>query len=184
MFPRTLLVTALIIATINPLLAQSPRRVPGAQPLPGAEAPRSQELRQQQVRPPKTPQARESRPANMDKRAILRLQTFLSLDASQTNQLRALLQTRRQELEAVAVPDKTAFQNLRLQPNPNPAELGNATIAMQKAQQELQMIQERFVTGFKGMLTPGQLELYDAMVNAANNLAPFRALGLIGGPGR
>jgi len=114
--------------------------------------------------------------------AIDGLQHDLNLRPDQVSQLRSLLDMRRQELQALPQKiDKKSLRQLKEQAYVNPAERKNAKQTLQAAQQQAQAVQEHFLTQFKGILAPDQLTIYEAMVNAASHLGPFRALGLIDG---
>ena len=188
MFRTTVVVAALVAAAAVPVLGQGARKAALQPSQRAAQAQQRQALKQQQQQLKQQQQLRQQQipptAGQLNEQALVRLQAFLNLDASQTSELRALVETRQQELDAVVTPDKAAIQNLLQQPNANPADVANAKLTVRRFQQEQQAVQERFTTAFTGMLSPDQLTVYDGMIKAADYLAAFRALGLIGGPGK
>ena len=160
MLRRTIAAAVLAASITIPLIAQKPGKLAGFEPGRGIKAQRAFE------------------------QAIDGLQHALNLRPDQVSQLRSLLDTRQLELQASPQKtDKKSLRQLKEQGNANRAERKNARQALQAAREQAQAVQERFLTSFRGILTPDQLTIYDAMVNAANHMGSFRALGLIDGAG-
>jgi Spy/CpxP family protein refolding chaperone len=94
--------------------------------------------------------------ANLD-----RLQQRLNLTDVQLNGIRALQENRRKEMESLRqdIQDKRqALRQLVQQPNPNPVDVGNATLALKDIRERTREINQRFLSGVKGLLTPDQLQ--------------------------
>ena len=94
-------------------------------------------------------------------RAPERLQQRLNLSEGQMNGIRALAENRRKEMEPLRQELRQKRQNLRQllqQANPNPNEVGNATLALKETRERMREINERFRSGVKGLLTPDQLQ--------------------------
>jgi Spy/CpxP family protein refolding chaperone len=94
-------------------------------------------------------------------RSLERLQQRLNLSESQMNGVRALQETRRTEMQSLRQemqPKRQALRQLLQQPNPNPTDVGNATLAMKENRERVREINQRFMAGVKGMLTPDQLQ--------------------------
>ena len=96
-----------------------------------------------------------------DGRMLERLQQKLNLSETQMNGIRALEETRRKEMESLrqeVQPKRQALRQLLQQPNPNPNEVGNAAIALKDTRGRMREINQRFMSGVKGLLTPDQLQ--------------------------
>jgi Spy/CpxP family protein refolding chaperone len=94
-------------------------------------------------------------------KALERLQQTLNLSETQMNGVRALAENRRRETESLQQELQQKRQTLRQllqQPNPNPYDVGNATIALKESREATREINQRFLSGFKALLTPEQLE--------------------------
>ena len=92
---------------------------------------------------------------------IERLQQRLNLTDSQMNGIRALAENRRKEMELLRQDLQQKRQALRRsieQPNPNPSDVGNATLALKETRERARDIHQRFMSGVKGLLTPDQLQ--------------------------
>ena len=90
-----------------------------------------------------------------------RLQQRLNLTDTQVNGIRALQENRRKETQALRQeiqPQRQALLQLLRQPNPNPTDVGNATLAVRQSRERRRDIDQRFTTGFKFLLTPDQLQ--------------------------
>ena len=90
-----------------------------------------------------------------------RLQQRLNLTDTQVNGIRALQENRRKETQALRQeiqPQRQALRQLLRQPNPNPTDVGNATLAVRQSRERRRDIDQRFTTGFKSLLTPDQLQ--------------------------
>src|SRR5262249_14841483 len=88
-----------------------------------------------------------------------RLQQRLNLNESQMNGLRALEENRQKEMQALREalqPKRQALRQLLQQPNPNPTDVGNATLALKQERERTRDINQRFISGLKGLLTPEQ----------------------------
>jgi Spy/CpxP family protein refolding chaperone len=75
------------------------------------------------------------------------------------NGVRALQETRRKEMESLQAELRQKRQELRAlvqQPNPNPTDVGNATLSLRESSQRRRAIQQRFLSGVRGLLTPDQ----------------------------
>jgi hypothetical protein len=53
---------------------------------------------------------------------------------------------------------RQALRQLMQETNPNPNEVGNATLALIETRQRMREINQRFLSGFKGTLNPDQLQ--------------------------
>ena len=94
-------------------------------------------------------------------RALERLQQKLSLTDPQVNGIRALQENRRKETESLRQeirPERQTLRQLLQQPNPNPTDVGNATLALKQTRERRRDINQRFVAGFKSLLTPDQVQ--------------------------
>jgi len=94
-------------------------------------------------------------------RRLNRLQRGLNLSPSQSDGIRALTENRRKETESLQQElqqKRQALRQLLQQPNPNPNDVGNATLAMKETRQRMRDINQRFMSGVKGLLTPDQLQ--------------------------
>jgi len=92
---------------------------------------------------------------------VERLQQRLNLTDAQMNGIRALAQTRRQEIQSLRPEMQQKRQTLRQslqQSNPNPTDVGNATIALKDSRERVREINQRFLSGVKALLTPDQLQ--------------------------
>jgi len=92
---------------------------------------------------------------------IERLQQRLNLTDSQMNGIRALAENRRKEMELLRQDLQQKRQALRRsieQPNPNPSDVGNATLALKETRERARDIHQRFMSGVKALLTPDQLQ--------------------------
>ena len=101
-------------------------------------------------------------------RLLERLQQRLNLNDTQVNGVRALEENRRKEMESLRqeiAPKRQALRQLLQQPNPNPADVGNATLALRDTRQKTRDINQRFLSGFKGLLTPEQLQMLPKRFN-------------------
>ena len=101
-------------------------------------------------------------------RLLERLQQRLNLNETQVNGVRALEENRRKEMESLRqeiAPKRQALRQLLQQPNPNPADVGNATLALRDTRQKTRDINQRFLSGFKGLLTPEQLQMLPKRFN-------------------
>jgi Spy/CpxP family protein refolding chaperone len=94
-------------------------------------------------------------------RVVQRLQQRLNLTDAQVNGLTALQENRRKETEALQQEVQQKRQALRQtlqQSNPNPNDVGNATLALKQTRERNRDINQRFLSGFKSLLTPDQLQ--------------------------
>jgi Spy/CpxP family protein refolding chaperone len=92
---------------------------------------------------------------------IERLQQKLNLNDTQVSGIRALEETRKSEMQSLRQELQQKRQGLRqaLQGNnPNPTDVGNATLALKETRQRARDINQRFISGVKGLLTPDQLQ--------------------------
>ncbi len=92
---------------------------------------------------------------------IARLVERLNLTEVQKNGIRALQQTRQQEMRSLQDEmrqKRQALRELMQQQNPNPADVGNATLALRELRERRRSINERFLSGIRALLTPEQLE--------------------------
>ena len=90
-----------------------------------------------------------------------RLKQTLNLTDAQVNGIRALEENRRKEMESLRQemqPKRQALRQLLQQPNPNPTDVGNATLALRDTRQRVRDINQRLISGVKGLLTPDQLQ--------------------------
>jgi len=101
-------------------------------------------------------------------RLLERLQQKLNLTEAQMNGIRALEENRRKEMDSLrqeSQPKRQALRRLLQQPNPNPSDVGNATLALRDTRQKTREINQRFMSGVKGLLTPEQLQLLPKRFN-------------------
>jgi len=94
-------------------------------------------------------------------RTLERLQQRLNLNETQMNGVRALEENRRKEMQSLqqeTQPKRQALRQLLQQPNPNPTDVGNATLALKGTRERMRDINQRFMSGVKGLLTPEQLQ--------------------------
>jgi Spy/CpxP family protein refolding chaperone len=92
---------------------------------------------------------------------IERLQKRLNLTDTQMNGIRALAETRRQEMQSLRQelkPKRQALRQSMQENNPNPADVGNAALALKGTREQRREINQRFLSGVKGLLTPDQLQ--------------------------
>jgi Spy/CpxP family protein refolding chaperone len=90
-----------------------------------------------------------------------RLQQKLNLSETQMNGIRALQENRRKETQSLRPEVQQKRQTLRQllqQPNPNPSDVGNATLALKESRSRMRDINQRFASGIKGLLTPDQVQ--------------------------
>ena len=102
---------------------------------------------------------RKAGPLGEPGQRIERLQQKLNLNEIQINALRALEENRRKELESLRVElrqKREALRSLIEQRNPNPTDVGNATLALRETRQRARDINERFLAGVRGLLGPDQ----------------------------
>lgn len=94
-------------------------------------------------------------------RGMQRLQQRLNLTDAQINGIRALQENRRKETESLRQeirPERQTLRQLLQEPNPNPTDVGNATLALKQTRERRRDINQRFVAGFKSLLTPDQIQ--------------------------
>ena len=94
-------------------------------------------------------------------RGLNRLQQRLNLTDAQMNGIRALQENKRKETQALRQeirPQRQALRQLLQQPNPNPTDVGNATLAVRQSRQRQRDINQRYTMGFKSLLAPDQLQ--------------------------
>jgi len=92
---------------------------------------------------------------------IERMQQKLNLTPAQMDGIRALQENRQKEMQGLRQemqPERKALRQLLQQPNPNPADVGNATLALRGTREKAREINQRFVSGVKGLLTPDQIQ--------------------------
>ena len=90
-----------------------------------------------------------------------RLKERLNLTDAQVNGIQALKENRRKEIQSLrqeTQPKRQALRQLLNQPNPNPTDVGNATIALKQNRERARDINQGFISGVKGLLTPDQLQ--------------------------
>jgi len=94
-------------------------------------------------------------------RVLDRLEQRLNLTDVQKNGLKALQENRRKEVESLQQElqqKRQAMRELLRQANPNPTDVGNATLAMKETRERMRGINQRFTSGFKSLLTPDQVQ--------------------------
>jgi Spy/CpxP family protein refolding chaperone len=92
---------------------------------------------------------------------IERMQQRLNLTPAQVDGIRALQENRQKQMQALRQemqPERKALRQLLQQPNPNPTDVGNATLAMRGTREKAREINQKFVAGVKGLLTPDQIQ--------------------------
>ena len=90
-----------------------------------------------------------------------RLQQKLNLTEAQMQGIRALQETRRTEMASLRQdlkPKRQALRQLLQESNPNPMDVGNATLALQGSRAKVRDINRNFISGVKALLTPDQLQ--------------------------
>jgi Spy/CpxP family protein refolding chaperone len=90
-----------------------------------------------------------------------RMQQRLNLNETQMNGIRALQENRKKEAESLqqdTQQKRQALRQLMQQSNPNPNDVGNATLALKEERQKMRDINQRFASGVKGLLTPDQIQ--------------------------
>ena len=88
-----------------------------------------------------------------------RMRQRLNLTDAQMNGIRALQENRRGETSALRQEmrqKRQALRQLMQAPNPNPNDVGNATLALKESRERMRDIHQRFAAGIKGLLTPEQ----------------------------
>ena len=115
-------------------------------------------------------------------RALGVLQSNLNLTASQVSQVRELIQSRREKLKTVheqTMPKFDYLMSLLRQPNPDPAAVGKAAIALKQAHDQVRAEQTTLEAGFVGILNDSQRQKVNrARAEAPTALALYR-LGLL-----
>ena len=128
MFRRTIIISSLVVAPAGTsLLDQGQRSKAGPGGRPGQEI---------ELLPQKT-----------------------NLNDTQRNALQALQENRRKEMESLQSELRQKREGLRTlmqQPNPNPTDVGNATLALRETRSRGREINQRFLDGVKGLLGPDQ----------------------------
>jgi Spy/CpxP family protein refolding chaperone len=92
---------------------------------------------------------------------IEKLQKKLNLTDTQMSGIRALAETRRQEMQSLRQelkPKRQALRQSMQENNPNPADVGTAALALKDTGERRRDINQRFLSGVKGLLTPAQLQ--------------------------
>jgi Spy/CpxP family protein refolding chaperone len=90
-----------------------------------------------------------------------RLKERLNLTDAQVNGIQALKENRRKDMQSLRQemqPKRQALRQLLNQPSPNPTDVGNATLALKQTRERARDINQRFISGVKGLLTPDQLQ--------------------------
>jgi Spy/CpxP family protein refolding chaperone len=93
--------------------------------------------------------------------SLERLQQKLNLTEAQMQGIRALQETRRTEMASLRQdlkPKRQALRQLLQESNPNPMDVGNATLALQGSRAKVRDINRNFISGVKALLTPDQLQ--------------------------
>jgi Spy/CpxP family protein refolding chaperone len=93
--------------------------------------------------------------------SLERLQQKLNLTEAQMQGIRALQETRRTEMASLRQdlkPKRQALRQLLQGTNPNPTDVGNATLALQGSRAKVRDINRNFISGVKALLTPDQLQ--------------------------
>ena len=94
-------------------------------------------------------------------RTVERLQQSLNLNETQLSGIRALQETRQKEAQSLqqeTQQKRQALKQLLRQSNPNPNDVGNATLALKQEREKMRDINQRFLSGVKGLLTPDQIQ--------------------------
>ena len=92
---------------------------------------------------------------------IERMQQRLNLTPAQVDGIRALQENHNKEIQALrqeAQPERKALRQLLQQANPNPTDVGKATLAMRGTREKAREINQKFLAGVKGLLTPDQIQ--------------------------
>ena len=151
MFRRTMIVTSLIVALAGTAaLVQGQQGKAAARRAQAGQAGQAGRLRD-----------RLAARGGLDSRRLERLQQTLGLSPSQINGFQALEENRRKEIETLQQEiqqKRQALNQLLRQPNPNANEVGNATLALKEVRERNREINQRFISGIKGLLTPDQLQ--------------------------
>jgi Spy/CpxP family protein refolding chaperone len=104
-------------------------------------------------------QFRGGRDGGFPPQRLEHLQKELGLNESQLSGIRALDENRRKEMEPLRQELRQKKQTLRQMmeaANPNPADVGNATLSLKDTRERARDINQRFILGLKGLLTPEQ----------------------------
>jgi Spy/CpxP family protein refolding chaperone len=104
-------------------------------------------------------QFRGGRDRGFSPQRLEHLQKELGLNESQLSGIRALDENRRKEMEPLRQELRQKKQTLRQMmeaANPNPADVGNATLSLKDTRERARDINQRFMSGLKGLLTPEQ----------------------------
>jgi Spy/CpxP family protein refolding chaperone len=110
------------------------------------------------------------------------LQRDLNLTASQVSQVRQLIDSRKDKFKSIGdqvTPKFDYLMSLLNQPNPDPAAVGRATIALKQAHEQMRAEQAGLETTFMGILNDTQRQTLNRLrVQAPSVLALYR-LGLL-----
>lgn len=95
-----------------------------------------------------------------DGQRLEHLQKKLNVTDGQMNGIRTLADNRRKEMEELQSELRQKREVLRslMQNNPNPADVGNAALSLQKTRERARFINQRVADGVRGLLTPKQLQ--------------------------
>jgi len=104
---------------------------------------------------PRQQQRLQNRPAIRLKAA----RKALNLTPDQINNLKSIRQgnkSQRQSIRQDARQKREALRSLMAQGNPNPTDVGNATLALKQVRERAQQLRQQSLSSFKGSLTPEQ----------------------------
>jgi Spy/CpxP family protein refolding chaperone len=126
----------------------------------------------------------QSSPAGQRPGPLTGLKNALELTDAQVQSITALAQTEKTRVQTIMTDIKQKHQALKALLNatsPNPADVGNAAIALDAAQKKLQPERDYFIGQVKALLTGDQQQKLDTLLAASGGrLLPFPGLG---GPG-
>jgi hypothetical protein len=113
---------------------------------------------------------------------IQQVRSALNLSDAQSNGLQALMTMRQQSIEQIMTSADGAHQKLEdlmKQPNPNPAELGSAVLAVRSIHDGIEAAQDKFRTDFKALLTTDQRSTLDKLNTATDQIHVLEQAGIL-----
>jgi Spy/CpxP family protein refolding chaperone len=121
-------------------------------------------------------------PAMRIDRSLKVLQRDLKLTDSQVSRVRELVESRKTEFESIhahAMPKFEELLSLLRQPNPDPAAVGKATIALKQVHEQAMAEQANLEKDFYNILTDSQRTTVDKLRNQAPAVLALHRLGLL-----
>ena len=118
-------------------------------------------------------------------RSVNTLQRTLSLNASQTNDIRKWAQSRRSDLRAIREQRHEKFEQLMTllnKPSPDPATVGRATIELKAIQDQVRAKQADLESRFSNLLNPAQRQIVNDLRKQAETFQALRRIGALHTP--